>query len=206
MNDVRPVGKILAASPVLLLFLGSASALGATADVRAALYMGLTVLAVLLGSWLLYTVLSPLIGEKFRIAAIVLIAAFLSAAAQLLLRAFLPSALEMLGLYAAVIAVDLLVFTQTEQRSIAGSLLSGLALLVLLLVTAALRELFGAASFAGAPVAFLEGYKIPLLLQAPGGFIVLSLVAALVNKIFPARSADTAWVSALAEEKKEEEA
>ncbi|MBR5095067.1 MAG: hypothetical protein IK095_08235 [Oscillospiraceae bacterium] len=206
MNEKKPVGKILAASPVLVLFLGACPALGATADVRSALYMGAAVLAVLLGSWLLYTILSPLIAEEARIAAIVLIAAGLAAAVQLLMRVFLPAALEMLGLYLAVVAVDLLVFAQTEKRSIGGTLLTGLCFALLLFVTAALRELFGAASFAGKELAFLAPYKIGLLLQAPGGFIVLSLVAALVSKIFPARTADTGWVSALREEKKEGEA
>ena len=59
---------------------------------------------------------------------------------------------------------------------------------------------------AGSPVAFLEPYKIPLLLQAPGGFMVLSLVAALFNKLFHGEKlgADWAWVSGLCEEKEEE--
>ena len=208
MNKSQNTGKILAANPILVLFLAACPALGATTDLRAALYMGAAVLAVLLLSWLLYTILSPLIPEKTRIAAIVLIAAGLSAAVQLLMRAFLPDALQMLGLYLAVVAVDLLVFTQTEKKSLGGSLLSGLCLAVLLLITAALRELFGAASLAGKPVGFLEPYKIPLLLQASGGFIVLSLVAALVNKLFRAEKlgAEWAWVSGLCDEKKEEEA
>ena len=206
MNNEKKLGKILAANPMLVLFLGACPALGATTDLRAALYMSGAVLAVLLLSWLLYTVLSPLIPEKTRIAAIVLIAAGLSAAVQLLLSAFLPDTLRMLGLYLAVVAVDLLVFTQTEKKSLGGSLLSGLCLAVLLLVTAALRELFGAAALAGSPVAFLEPYKIPLLLQAPGGFMVLSLVAALFNKLFHGEKlgADWAWVSGLCEEKEEE--
>ena len=193
MNKSQNTGKILAANPILVLFLAACPALGATTDLRAALYMGAAVLAVLLLSWLLYTIL---------------IAAGLSAAVQLLMRAFLPDTLQMLGLYLAVVAVDLLVFTQTEKKSLGGSLLSGLCLAVLLLITAALRELFGAASLAGKPVGFLEPYKIPLLLQASGGFIVLSLVAALVNKLFRAEKlgAEWAWVSGLCDEKKEEEA
>jgi electron transport complex protein RnfE len=45
------------------------------------------------------------------------------------------------------------------------------------------REVFGAASFAGIPIAFLESYKIEFLVKAPGGMLVYGLLIALVSII-----------------------
>jgi electron transport complex protein RnfE len=198
--------------PVTILFLGAVPALAASVDVRAALGMSIAVMGVLLCSALVLGLVRKLIPQEAKLAAVTLVVAGFASMAQLLLQALLPSLFEMLGFYLAILAVDLLLFGSGEDaadfglgKGLLSALENGFCFAVFVLLLAGIRELFGAASFAGAPVAFLEGYKIPLLLQAPGGFIVLSLVAALVNKIFPARSADTAWVSALAEEKKEEE-
>jgi hypothetical protein len=53
------------------------------------------------------------------------------------------------------------------------------------LVLAALREVFGAASFAGREIAALKAYRIPLLVQPAGGLILFSILLAVVNRIFP---------------------
>ena len=48
---------------------------------------------------------------------------------------------------------------------------------------ATIREVFGVGSFAGIEIPFLVDYKIPLLAQAPGGFLVFGILIAIVNKI-----------------------
>ena len=50
---------------------------------------------------------------------------------------------------------------------------------------ATIREVFGAGSFAGIEIPFLVDYKIPLLAQAPGGFLVFGIMIAIVNMIGP---------------------
>lgn len=94
--------------PVTVLFLGAVPALAASADVRAALGMSLAVLIVLLGSTLLLGLIRKLIPDEVRLPAAVLTVAGFAAMTQMLLNAFLPNAAAMLGLYLAVLAVDLL--------------------------------------------------------------------------------------------------
>jgi len=182
--------------PVTLLFLGAVPALAASADVRAALGMSLAVLLVLLCSTLLLGLLRKLIPAEAKIPAAVLTVAGFASMAQLLLNAFLPTAASMLGLYLAVLAVDLMIFSAAETAldeglgaALGRAVLTAVCFAVFVLILAALREVFGAASFAGHEIAALKAYRIPLLLQSSGGLILYSILLAVVNRIFPAGQA-----------------
>ena len=106
---------------LLFKFLGAVPALGASADLRAALGMSAAVLGVLLLSALILGLLRNLIPSGARLPAALLVVAGCASAAQLLLHALLPSAWEMLGFYAAVLAVD----TATRDVFEAFGLLKG---------------------------------------------------------------------------------
>lgn len=182
--------------PVTLLFLGAVPALAASADVRAALGMSLAVLLVLLCSTLLLGLLRKLIPSEAKLPAAVLTVAGFASMAQLLLNAFLPTAAAMLGLYLAVLAVNLMIFSAAEtaldeglSAALGRAVLTAVCFAAFALILAALREVFGAASFAGHEIAALKAYRIPLLLQSSGGLILYSILLAVVNRIFPAGQA-----------------
>ena len=182
--------------PVTLLFLGAVPALAASVDMRAALGMSLAVLLVLLCSTLLLGLLRKLIPSEAKLPAAVLTVAGFASMAQLLLNAFLPTAASMLGLYLAVLAVDLMIFSAAETAldeglgaALGRAVLTAVCFAVFALILAALREIFGAASFAGHEIAALKAYRIPLLLQSSGGLILYSILLAVVNRIFPAGQA-----------------
>ena len=182
--------------PVTRLFLGAVPALAASANVRAALGMSLAVLLVLLCSTLLLGLLRKLIPAEAKLPAAVLTVAGFASMAQLLLNAFLPTAAAMLGLYLAVLAVDLMIFSAAETAldeslgaALGRAVLTAVCFAVFALILAALREIFGAASFAGHEIAALKAYRIPLLLQSSGGLILYSILLAVVNRIFPAGQA-----------------
>ena len=178
--------------PVTILFLGAVPALAASVDVRAALGMSLAVLIVLLGSTLLLGLLRKLIPAEAKLPAAVLTVAGFAAMTQMLLNAFLPTAAAMLGVYLAVLAVDLLLFAGAEDALNAGlgeallrALLRAVCFAVFVFVLAALREIFGAASFAGHEIAALKDYSIPLLARPVGGLILFGILLAVVNRLFP---------------------
>ncbi len=207
--------KLLFRNPAAVLFLGAAPALGASTDVRAALAMSVAVLGVLLCSSLLLGLIRKLLPREAFLAAAMLVVAGFASAAQLLLQAFVPSVYEMLGFYAAILAVDLLLFAGAEcaeeqglGKALVNALLSGLIFTVFVLLLAAIRELFGSASFAGQSVEALKNIRINVLTQASGGLIVFAILLAVVNALCPAAlSLDR--LSSLAvgcEEKEEEEA
>lgn len=179
-----------AANPLILLFLGACPALGATADVRAALGMGCAVLLVMLLSALVLSALKKAIPQQARVPAAILVVAGFAAIVQLLMNALLPTVYQMLGLYLAVAAVDLLILAGAEDawelsvgKVLLQSLVLGAVFALMLLVTATLREVFGAGSFAGLDIPGLKTYNVPVLTQASGGFIVLSILAAVMNRM-----------------------
>ncbi len=193
MNECKNSPKLLeaiGANPVLVLFLGACPALALTADVRSALAIGLAVLAVMLLSSLVIGALRKLIPQSARLAAGVLVTAAFASAADMLMNAYLPGTYKMMSLYLALVAVDLLAFGSAENaakaglgKGLANALLTGIYFTVVVLVVAAVRELFGAGSFAGNEIAFLKDHAVPLLSQASGGFMILAFAAAVVNKL-----------------------
>lgn len=193
MNECKNSPKLLeaiGANPVLVLFLGACPALALTTDVRSALAIGLAVLAVMLLSSLVIAALAKLIPQGARLAAGVLVTAAFASAADMLMNAYLPGTYKMMSLYLAVVAVDLLAFGAAENAAKAGmgkalsnAALTGIYFTVVVLVVAAVRELFGAGSFAGNEIAFLKDHAVPLLSQASGGFMILAFAAAVVNKL-----------------------
>ncbi len=178
--------------PVTVLFLGAAPALAASADVRAALGMSLAVCLVLFLSVLLLSLLKKWLPAEAKLPAVVLTVAGFASMTQLLLSALLPNVAAMLGLYLAVLGVDLLLFSFGEEAvdeplnaTLGRAAASVACFLVFVTVLAALRELFGSASFFGNEIAALKACRIPLLAQPAGGLILFAILLAVVNKLFP---------------------
>ncbi len=176
-------------NPVLVLILGTCPTLAQTGNVIAALSMGIAATIVLVCSNAVISLLRAIIPEVVRIPCyIVVIAAFVSVV-QMLMHAFLPSLYDMMGVYLALIVVNCIILGRAEmfarKNNVVDSVLDGLGMgvgfLLALVAMATIREVFGAGSFAGIEIPFLVNYKIPLLVQAPGGFLVFGVLIAIVN-------------------------
>jgi electron transport complex protein RnfE len=46
-----------------------------------------------------------------------------------------------------------------------------------------IREVFGAGTFMGIEIPFMNLFKIPILAQSPGGFLVYGILIAIMNKL-----------------------
>lgn len=195
MNETKKSPKLLeaiGANPVLVLLLGACPAMALTTDVRAALAIGLAALVVMVLSSVVIAALAKLIPQGARLAACVLVTTAFVSAVEMLMNAYLPSVYSMMGIYLAVCAVNLLLFGAAENAAEAGfgkalvnALVTGLVFTAVILVVAAIRELFGFGSFAGNEIAFLKAHAVVTLTQPTGGFMIFAFVAAVVNKLFP---------------------
>lgn len=182
---------IITENPVLILILGTCPTLATTTSVVAAFSMGLAATVVLIGSNVVISALRNVIPNTVRIPSYIVIIATFVTAVQMLLHAFLPSIYNMLGVYLALIVVNCIILGRAEmyarKNNVLNSALDGLGMgigfLVALVLMALLREVFGNASFAGIAIPFLENYKIPVLAQAPGGFLVYGILIAVMNKL-----------------------
>ena len=182
---------IITENPVLILVLGTCPTLATTSSVISAFSMGIAATIVLICSNTVISALRKVIPDTVRIPCYIVIIAGFVTAVQMLLRAYLPSIYDMLGVYLALIVVNCIILGRAEmfarKRPVLDSALDGLGMgigfLLALLIMATLREVFGNGSFAGMAIPFMESFKIPVLKDSPGGFLVFGLVIAFMNAI-----------------------
>ncbi len=182
---------IIAENPVLILVLGTCPTLAITGNVVSAFSMGLAATFVLICSNAVISALRKVIPDTVRIPCYIVIIAGFVTAMQMLLQAFLPSVYDMLGVYLALIVVNCIILGRAEMfarknpvlDSVMDGIGMGIGFLVALLAMATVREVLGNGSFAGFAIPFMEEIKIPILTQAPGGYLVFGILIAVMNKL-----------------------
>lgn len=182
---------IIAENPVLILVLGTCPTLATTGNVISAISMGLAATFVLVCSNAAISSLRKVIPDTVRIPCYIVIIAGFVTILEMLMHAYLPSIYDMLGVYLALIVVNCIILGRAEMfarknpvlDSICDGFGMGIGFLVALLLMATIREVFGAGSFAGFEIPFMEYFKIPILTQAPGGYLVFGILIAVMNKL-----------------------
>ncbi len=189
---------LIAENPVLVLVLGTCPTLAQTGSFINALSMGLAATVVLICSNAVISALRKIIPDTVRIPCyIVVIAAFVTVV-QMVMNAYLPDLYDMMGVYLALIVVNCIILGRAEmfarKNTVIDSVLDGagmgLGFLLALVAMALIREVFGAGTLTVIPgepfkIPVLSKYNIPILTQAPGGFLVFGILIAIVNKIGP---------------------
>ena len=179
---------ILKENPVLVLILGTCPTLATTNTVTGALGMGLAALVVLLCSNVFISLLRKIIPETMRIPCYIVIIAGFVTVVKMLVQAYFPSLYETLGVYLDLITVNCIILGRAEmfagKNAVFASALDGIGMglgfTVALGAMATVREVLGAASFAGIAIPFMQDYKIAFMNKAPGGLLVYGLLIALV--------------------------
>lgn len=179
---------ILKENPVLVLILGTCPTLATTTNVAGAFGMGIAAMVVLICSNVLISLLRKVIPDNVRIPCYIVVIAGFVTIVQMIVQAYLPPLYEMLGVYLPLITVNCIILGRAEmfagKNSVGKSALDGIGMglgfTLALCAMATIREVFGAASFAGIAIPALEPYKIEVLVKAPGGMMVYGLLIALV--------------------------
>ena len=183
----------IAENPVLVLVLGTCPTLALTSSVISAFCMGIAATIVLICSNVVISLLRKIIPDVVRIPCYIVVIATFVTAVQMLMQAFLPELYELMGVYLALIVVNCIILGRAEmyarKNTVVDSALDGLGMgigfLIALVAMATIREVLGAGTFAGIALPILSTYNIPILTQAPGGFLVYGILIAIVNKIGP---------------------
>ena len=182
---------IIKENPVLRLVLGTCATLAVTTAASNAIGMGLATTFVLVCSNAAISLLKKVIPDKVRIPAyITLIAGFVTIV-QLLVKAFVPSLDEALGVFLPLIVVNCIILGRAEMfasknpvlPSIVDGLGMGVGFTAALLAMGIIRELLGAGTVFGLPV--LSGFMDPIIifLLPPGGFFVFGILVALAGRL-----------------------
>lgn len=181
---------ILRENPVFALVLGMCPTLATTTSAINGMSMGLATTFVLICSNVVISLLKNLIPDKVRIPAFIVVIATFVTMVQLLIQAYVPAVYDKLGLFIPLIVVNCIVLGRAEafaaKNTVGLSALDGLGMglgfsLALTLI-GAVRELLGTGCIFGMNL-YSETYGMLIFVLAPGAFIVLAYLMALVQKL-----------------------
>ncbi len=173
---------------VFVLLLGLCPTLGVTSSAINGLGMGMATTFVLLMSNIVVSLVKSFIPEKVRIPSYIVIIATFVTIVELVMKAYLPDLFEALGIFIPLIVVNCLILGRAEAFASKNSLLDavldglgmGLGFAMALTMLGALREILGSGAIFG--FKFIQGDGILAFVLAPGAFLGLGYLIALVNK------------------------
>ena len=181
---------IIKENPVFVLLLGMCPTLGTTSSAINGMSMGLATMFVLMGSNVVISLLKNVIPDKVHIPAYIVVIATFVTVVQMFMEAYLPALYETLGLFIPLIVVNCIVLGRAEsfaaKNTAFDSLLDGIGIglgfTFALTLLGATREFFGTGSVFSLNI-FPEEYGALIFVLAPGAFIALGYLIAIVNKL-----------------------
>ena len=188
---LNKIAFLLRGTPSALLVIGAGFVMASSADIRAALGMGAAVLLSMLLSSIVVSAVHKIIPAYAKMPVYLLIITGFVSIISMFMQAFFPVVMDMLGVHLATLSVSAVVYRDAEEiadhngegASMMTAVVTGVFFTLVMAVCAVIREVLGNATFWGSPIAFLEDYKIAALAGAFGGYLVLAIVLAVVNKI-----------------------
>jgi electron transport complex protein RnfE len=177
-------------NPTLVLLLGMCPTLGVTSSASNGLGMGLATAFVLIMSNVVISLVKNVIPDKVRIPSyIVIIAAFVTVV-ELSMQAYLPGLYKSLGIFIPLIVVNCIVLGRAEafasKNNVLASAIDGLSMglgfSMSLTILGSIREFLGSGKLFGISI-YPEDYGMLLFVLAPGAFIVLGYLIAVINRL-----------------------
>jgi len=177
--------------PPFRLVLGLCPVLAVTTSAENGMGMGLATTFVLVCSNLLVSLLRKIIPAKVRIAAYIVIIASFVVIVELMMQAYVFALYQALGIFIPLIVVNCIILGRAEAfagkngplPSIADGLGVGLGFTISLTVLGAFREVLGNGTIWGAQVMWESFEPFTFMVRAPGAFVGLGVMLALINFI-----------------------
>ncbi len=191
MNNLKVIlNGLIKENPTFVLLLGMCPTLGTTSSALNGMSMGLATTFVLICSNVAISSLKNIIPDMVRIPAYIVVIATFVTVVQMCMEAYVPALYASLGLFIPLIVVNCIVLGRAEafaaKNKIIPSLFDGLGIglgfTVALTLLGAVRELLGTGKLFSIGL-IPEEYGSLIFVLAPGAFIVLGYLIAIVNKI-----------------------
>ena len=191
MNYFKTITNgLIKENPTFVLMLGMCPTLGTTTSDLNGMSMGLANTFVLICSNIVISLLKNLIPDKIRIPAFIVIIATFVTIIQMAMEAYIPALYDSLGLFIPLIVVNCIVLGRAEAfaaknnpfASLCDGLGIGLGFTFGLTLLGIVRELLGTGALFSLRV-FPEEYGVLIFVLAPGAFITLGYLIAIINKL-----------------------
>ncbi len=190
MNNFKVLmNGIIKENPTFVLLLGMCPTLGTTSSALNGMSMGLATTFVLVCSNVVISLLKNLIPDMVRIPAFIVVIASFVTALQMCMQAFVPDIYATLGLFIPLIVVNCIILGRAEafasKNGVVPSFFDGLGMglgfTIALTLLGAVREILGTGKIFGCEI-WPEDYGMLMFVLAPGAFIVLGYLIAIVNR------------------------
>ena len=182
---------ILNENPTFRLLLGMCPTLAISSAASSGVGMGLAATFVLVFSNIVISSLRRIIPEKVRIPCFIVVIATFVTIIDLVIKAFLTSLSDTLGIFIPLIVVNCIIFARAEAFAFKNPVLPsamdglgmGLGFTCSLTLLSSVREIIGAGTWFGMQV-MPQGYEPMAIITKPtGGFITLGLLLLIVNAL-----------------------
>ena len=191
MNQIKVFWNgLVKENPTFVLLLGMCPTLGTTSSALNGMSMGLATMAVLIFSNLIISLIKSFIPDMVRIPSYIVVIASLVTILQMVIKAYAPEIDKSLGLFIPLIVVNCIILGRAEAFAAKNDPLSsvtdgvgmGLGFTMALTLLGGVRELLGTGrifAFGICP----EDYGALVFVLAPGAFIALGYLIAIVNRL-----------------------
>lgn len=195
----RLFNGLIKENPTFVLMLGMCPTLAVTTSAINGVGMGLTTTVVLIMSNIIISMLRKVIPDGVRIPAFIVVIASFVTIVELLLEAYIPSLYDALGLYIPLIVVNCIILGRAESYASKNKVIysafdglgMGLGFTMGLTCIGLVRELVGNGTVFDIRV-LPETYEpLTIFILAPGAFLVLAFLVALMNRIKLAKGKST---------------
>ena len=191
MNQIKVFWNgLVKENPTFVLLLGMCPTLGTTSSALNGMSMGLATMAVLIFSNLIISLIKSLIPDMVRIPSYIVVIASLVTILQMVIKAYAPEIDKSLGLFIPLIVVNCIILGRAEAFAAKNDPLSsvtdgvgmGLGFTMALTLLGGVRELLGTGRIFSFGI-FPEDYGALVFVLAPGAFIALGYLIAIVNRL-----------------------
>lgn len=191
MNNFKVMmNGIVKENPTFVLLLGMCPTLGTTSSAANGMGMGLATMFVLICSNVVISFIKNLIPDMVRIPSFIVVIASFVTLLQMIMQAYVSDLYATLGLFIPLIVVNCIVLGRAEAFAAKNTPLAsffdglgmGLGFTLALTLLGAVRELLGTGKVFGLAL-IPESYGMLLFVLAPGAFIALGYLIALINSL-----------------------
>lgn len=191
MNQLKVLWNgIIKENPTFVLLLGMCPTLGTTSSAMNGMSMGLATMAVLIFSNLIISLIKNIVPDMVRIPSFIVVIASLVTILQMVIKAFAPEIDKSLGLFIPLIVVNCIILGRAEAfaakngpiTSVFDGIGMGLGFTLGLTLLGAVREFLGTGKIFSMTI-FPDSYGALVFVLAPGAFIALGYLIAIINKL-----------------------
>lgn len=185
----RLYNGVIKENPVLVLMLGMCPTLAVTTSAFNGFGMGVSTMVVLIVSNMIISALRKAIPGEVRLPAYIVIVASLVTVVELVTQAYIPALYSALGIYIPLIVVNCIILGRAEAYasknapvvSAFDGIGMGIGFTIALTIAGLLREFLGAGTAFGVQVIPESIEPIGIFIKAPGAFMVLAFIVAVMN-------------------------